>query len=172
MQYLGSIVELLNFHTTTQSHWSSRTTVCFLPRGAAIRTLGVHPHFGNWDLLLAMSRYIHNRSSLLAICEDLSHRLLLPPFLSQSKSLQSLTDYRDTLLGSCKAQKLYLGRVEPYGSSAFSHHYTVSLVLCVNRLLPAWQQFGRVGAPHVLNWDPVSNVLLQYHGNFLYHFNY
>jgi hypothetical protein len=58
MQYLGSIVELLNFHTTTQSHWSSRTTIYFLPGGAAIRALGVHPHFGNWDLLLAMSLYI------------------------------------------------------------------------------------------------------------------
>jgi hypothetical protein len=36
---------------------SRGSAVCFPPRGAAVRAPGVHPHFWNWDLLLAMYRY-------------------------------------------------------------------------------------------------------------------
>jgi hypothetical protein len=45
-------------HTTTQSHWSSGSTICFPLGWAAIRILGMHPHLWNWDLLLTISRYI------------------------------------------------------------------------------------------------------------------
>ncbi len=34
------IVELLHSHTTSQSYWSSGSTVCFPPRGAAVRPGG------------------------------------------------------------------------------------------------------------------------------------
>jgi hypothetical protein len=51
-------VELLHSHTITLCQWSSGSNVCFLPRGAMVRTPGVHPNFWNWDFLLAMSRYI------------------------------------------------------------------------------------------------------------------
>jgi hypothetical protein len=38
---------------------SSGSTVCFAPRGAAVRVLGMLPHFQwNWVLMLAMSHYI------------------------------------------------------------------------------------------------------------------
>ncbi len=54
----GSHVEALQFHSNTQSHWSSGSTVCFLSRGIS----GLHPqdaqtHNGTGFLLLAMSRY-------------------------------------------------------------------------------------------------------------------
>jgi hypothetical protein len=42
-------VELLHSHTITQFHWSSGSTVCFLPRRAAVRVQGMHTHFWNWD---------------------------------------------------------------------------------------------------------------------------
>ncbi len=42
-------MELLHSHTTTHSHRSSGSTVCFLLRGAEVRILGMHPHFWNWD---------------------------------------------------------------------------------------------------------------------------
>ncbi len=51
--------------STTLSHWSSRSTVCFLPRGAAFCTWGAHVHFWNWDLLLAMSHYIVDPNVIL-----------------------------------------------------------------------------------------------------------
>jgi hypothetical protein len=38
------VVEFLRSYTTTQSHWSSGSTIFFLLRGAAVRALGVHPH--------------------------------------------------------------------------------------------------------------------------------
>ncbi len=52
-------VEALHLHSNTQSHWSSGSTVCFLPRGPAFPVKGMHPQLlRNWDLLLVMSRYI------------------------------------------------------------------------------------------------------------------
>jgi hypothetical protein len=45
----GGPVELLNSPTTTWSHWPRGSTVCFLPREAAVRVLGMHPHFWIWD---------------------------------------------------------------------------------------------------------------------------
>ncbi len=51
----GPVEPLAISHTTTQSHLSSGSTVCFPPGGTAVCTSGVHPHFWNWDLLLAMS---------------------------------------------------------------------------------------------------------------------
>ncbi len=39
------LVKLLHSPTTTQSHWSSGSTTCFPPRGAAVRVPGMHPHF-------------------------------------------------------------------------------------------------------------------------------
>ncbi len=43
------IVELMDSHTITQSHLSSGSTVCFLPGGAAVHVLGMHPYFWKWD---------------------------------------------------------------------------------------------------------------------------
>ncbi len=60
-------------HITTQSHWSSGSTICFPLRGAAVRALGVHPHFWNWHLLLAMSRYIGDPNLIL------DHRAMIGP---------------------------------------------------------------------------------------------
>ncbi len=53
------IMEALQFHSNTQSHWSSGWNFCFLPRGAAVHVLGMQPHL-EWKqvLLLAKSRYI------------------------------------------------------------------------------------------------------------------
>ncbi len=45
-------------HTTTQSHWSSGSTIGFPPRGPAVGAPGVHPQCWNWDLQLVKSRYI------------------------------------------------------------------------------------------------------------------
>ncbi len=46
-------------HSNKQSHWSSGSTVCFLPRRVAVRILGMHPHIPwNRVLLLAMSCYM------------------------------------------------------------------------------------------------------------------
>jgi hypothetical protein len=56
--WINGSVELLHSHTTTQFYWSSRLTVCFLPRRAAVHTRGVLPHFWNRDPLLAMPQYI------------------------------------------------------------------------------------------------------------------
>ncbi len=50
----GSLVELLHSHTTTQSHWSSGSTVCFPPRGAVLHVPGMHPHFWHWDSPLSV----------------------------------------------------------------------------------------------------------------------
>ncbi len=54
----GSPVEALQLHSNTQSHWSNGSTVCSLPRGAAVRIPGTHPHL-QWNqvLLLVMSCY-------------------------------------------------------------------------------------------------------------------
>jgi hypothetical protein len=38
----GGPVEALQLHTTTQSHWSSGSTICFSSRGSALRVLGIH----------------------------------------------------------------------------------------------------------------------------------
>jgi hypothetical protein len=35
-------VEVLQFHSTTQSHWSSGSTICFLSWGSAVRFQGMH----------------------------------------------------------------------------------------------------------------------------------
>jgi hypothetical protein len=35
-------VEALQFHSTTQSHWSSGSTVCFPSRGSAVCVPGMH----------------------------------------------------------------------------------------------------------------------------------
>jgi hypothetical protein len=49
---LNLFVEALQLHSNTQSHWSSRSTVCIPPRGAVVRVLGMHPHLQwNWVLL-------------------------------------------------------------------------------------------------------------------------
>ncbi len=58
LQSFYGTVKLLYSDTTTQSHWSSGSTVCFPPRGASVRAPRVHLHFWNWDLLLTMSCYI------------------------------------------------------------------------------------------------------------------
>ncbi len=52
--FLLSIVELLHSYTTVQSHWPSGSTISFPPRRAAVCALGVHLHYWNWDLLLAI----------------------------------------------------------------------------------------------------------------------
>ncbi len=51
-------MEALQLHSNTQSHWSSGSTTCFLPRGEVIRVPGMQPHL-QWNqvLLLAMSPY-------------------------------------------------------------------------------------------------------------------
>jgi hypothetical protein len=53
------IVEALQVHTNTQSHWSSGSTIRFPPRGAAVRIPGMHPHL-QWNqvLLLDMSPFM------------------------------------------------------------------------------------------------------------------
>jgi hypothetical protein len=59
MQLYSEIVKVLQPHSYTQSHWSSGSTICFLPRGAVVHVPGMHPHLQwNWVLLLAMSPYI------------------------------------------------------------------------------------------------------------------
>ncbi len=51
----GSPVEVLQFHSNTQYHWSSGSTICL---GAVVRIPGMHPHLlWNCVLLLEMSRY-------------------------------------------------------------------------------------------------------------------
>ncbi len=45
----GSPVGALQFHSKKQSHWSSGSIVCFPTQGAAVRALGVHLNFRNWD---------------------------------------------------------------------------------------------------------------------------
>ncbi len=54
-------MELLHSHTTTQSHWSSGSTICFPPNGAAVCDFafqGCTHTSGTGILLLALSRYI------------------------------------------------------------------------------------------------------------------
>jgi hypothetical protein len=41
---LNLFVKALQLHSNTQSHWSSRSTVCIPPSGTAVRVLGTHPH--------------------------------------------------------------------------------------------------------------------------------
>jgi hypothetical protein len=55
---VGSHVEALQLHSNTQSLWSSGSTVCSLPGGAAVHVPGLHSHL-QWNqvLLLAMSSY-------------------------------------------------------------------------------------------------------------------
>ncbi len=52
----GSPLEALQLHSNTQSHWSSRSTICIKLGGAAVRIPQLQ-----WNRvpLLAMSRYIH-----------------------------------------------------------------------------------------------------------------
>jgi hypothetical protein len=51
-------VEALQFKTTTQSHWSRGSTVCFPSRGSAFRIPGdAQVHNGTGFLLLALSCY-------------------------------------------------------------------------------------------------------------------
>jgi hypothetical protein len=54
----GSPVEAQQLHSNTQSHWSSGSTVSFLPRMATVCLPGMNPHL-QWNcvLLLAMFRY-------------------------------------------------------------------------------------------------------------------
>ncbi len=44
----GSPIEAPQFHSNTQSHWSSESTICFPPSGSAVRTLGMHP-LSQWN---------------------------------------------------------------------------------------------------------------------------
>jgi hypothetical protein len=54
-------VKDLQLHSNKQSHWSSSSTVCFLPRGTAVRVPGMHSCLQwNQALLLAKYRYIDN----------------------------------------------------------------------------------------------------------------
>jgi hypothetical protein len=48
---------LLHSHTNTQSLCFSGFTLGFPPRGAAVCATAVCPHFWNYALLLALSRY-------------------------------------------------------------------------------------------------------------------
>ncbi len=69
-------MEALHLHSNTHSHWSSGSTVCFSPRGDAVRVLGMHPHLQcNQVLLLAKSRYISDpdmidHNALLGLCAN------------------------------------------------------------------------------------------------------
>jgi hypothetical protein len=57
-------VEVLQTHSTTLSHRSSGSTVCFLPQEAAL--LGVHPcsHW-NRDFLSVLSHYISDHNVII-----------------------------------------------------------------------------------------------------------
>jgi hypothetical protein len=59
-------VESLQLPSSTQSHWSSWSTVCFPPMGAAFCIPGMHPRL-QWNrrLLLTMSRNRIVNSSIL-----------------------------------------------------------------------------------------------------------
>jgi hypothetical protein len=57
MQELVELVELLHSHTAAQSHWSSMLTVCFPPGGQRFAPRDALALM-EWDLLLAMSRYV------------------------------------------------------------------------------------------------------------------
>ncbi len=50
----GSPMELLHSDTTTQSRWSSGSTVRFLSRGSAVRVPGMHP-LSQWNRLSPVS---------------------------------------------------------------------------------------------------------------------
>ncbi len=58
MDQYGAIVEALQFHTITQSHWSSRSTVCFPSRGSAVHVPGTHKLAMEPVFSSALSRYI------------------------------------------------------------------------------------------------------------------
>jgi hypothetical protein len=57
MSLWRSPVELLHSHTSTQSHWSRGSTVCFPPRGQRLASWGCTHTSGTGILLLALSRY-------------------------------------------------------------------------------------------------------------------
>jgi hypothetical protein len=127
----------------TQSHWSSGSTVCFPLTRAAGCALVMHPHL-QWNrvLLLAMSCYIGDPNIIdhlpccrpdasLGRCADnvknqCDLTMLLPRFHSAPCRSSSSSQHIDR--SSCWG--------EPFGGPAVSPQYTVSLVQCVNRLLP------------------------------------
>jgi hypothetical protein len=71
MQLYSEIVEVLQLHSYTQSHWSSGSTICFLPRGAVVHVLGMHPHL-QWNqvLLLAMSPFIDDLDVIWSVASS------------------------------------------------------------------------------------------------------
>jgi hypothetical protein len=54
------ILEALHLLSITQSHWSSRSTVCLLTKGTAVRVPGMHPHLLRMESVspVSMSCYI------------------------------------------------------------------------------------------------------------------
>jgi hypothetical protein len=54
----GSHVEVLQFHSTTQSHWSNRINRMLPIKGSAVCVPGMHPH-SQWSrfLVVTLSRY-------------------------------------------------------------------------------------------------------------------
>ncbi len=120
LEYLNiSVVELMQSHTNTQSHWSSGSTVCFPPRGAEVHVPGMHLHsHWNWGFLLAMSRYIGDPDVIQSwpcplwdaslgsapSCRD--HTSLAFPSSIHTHRRISQTQWH-TPLGTCKAQGLY-----------------------------------------------------------------
>ncbi len=81
-------VEALQLHSDTQSHWSSGSTVCLLPRGSAVHIQGIHPHVQQWNwVLLTMigplcSRCRDNRS--VSPSANPVRRILVPYIPSMS----------------------------------------------------------------------------------------
>jgi hypothetical protein len=128
-------MELLHSYTSTQSHWSSGSTVCFPLGGAAVRIPGMHPHL-QWNqvLLLAMSRYIDPN-----VIPD--HWLQLVLFASDfattlaSGCLSHAFPGSIPLLAGCtlprNSVKLLLGR--SLVEALHLHSNTVSMVQWVNR---------------------------------------
>jgi hypothetical protein len=115
-----SLVELRHSHTTTQSHWSSGSTVCSPPRGAMDCVPGMHPQL-QWSrvLLLAMSCYM----SVYVVTRQihLNYGILIS------------TLWRRVCLNNIHTHILY-GGADPTVSEA----KTVWAVLLSNLLKPSW----------------------------------
>ncbi len=55
----GGPIQALQFHSTTQSHWSSGSTVYFPSRGSVVCVLGMHKPT-HWNQVSPVSAYIYN----------------------------------------------------------------------------------------------------------------
>jgi hypothetical protein len=142
-------VEALQFHSNTQSHWSSESTVCFQSRGVSgLRPGDARTHNGIGFLLLALSRYIGDPDVIdhwpcPRLCADngMLHWALcrwcekpavithaFPWFHSTPCRSSSSSQYSDWLepRSSCWG--------EPCGGPAISLQHTVSLVQFASRI--------------------------------------